>query len=162
MSNRGIAPAKQLELPFARRGEATIGPPGEEAPVRDGGLMERVVERSNLPAALRRVQRNGGSPGIDCMTVEALPDYLRREWPKIREQLLSGTYRPHPVRRVKIPKPGGGVRKLGIPTVLDRFIVRLRLTKSSRPCSSCCSGTGIRRSPSKVTAFVRGVRPTKR
>jgi RNA-directed DNA polymerase len=94
--------------------------------------MERVVERSNLPAALRRVQQNGGSPGIDCMTVEALPDYLRREWPKIREQLLSGTYRPHPVRRVKIPKPGGGVRKLGIPTVLDRFIQQALLQALQR------------------------------
>ena len=123
MSNRGIAPAKQLELPFKRRGEATVGTPGEEAPVGGGGsLMERVVERSNLLAALRRVRSNGGSPGVDGMTVEALPDYLRRRWPKIREQLLVGTYRPQPVRRVKIPKPGGGVRKLGIPTVLDRFI----------------------------------------
>ena len=84
--------------------------------------MERVVERSNLLAALRRVRSNGGSPGVDGMTVEALPDYLRRKWSKIREQLLVGTYRPQPVRRVKIPKPGGGVRKLGIPTVLDRFI----------------------------------------
>ena len=140
MSNRGIAPAKQLELPFARRGEATIGPPGEEAPVRDGGLMERVVERSNLPAALRRVQQNGGSPGIDCMTVEALPDYLRRKWPKIREQLLSGTYRPHPVRRVKIPKPGGGVRKLGIPTVLDRFIQQALLQLLQRDWDGTFSG----------------------
>ena len=123
MSNRGIAPAKQPELPFRRRGEATVGTPGEEAPVGGGGsLMERVVERSNLLAALRRVRSNEGSPGVDGMTVEALPDYLRRKWPKIREQLLVGTYRPQPVRRVKIPKPGGGVRKLGIPTVLDRFI----------------------------------------
>lgn len=123
MSNRGIAPAKQLELPFKRRGEASVGTPGEEAPVGGGGsLMERVVEKSNLLAALRRVRSNGGSPGVDGMTVEALPDYLRRKWPKIREQLLVGTYRPQPVRRVKIPKPGGGVRKLGIPTVLDRFI----------------------------------------
>jgi len=123
VSNRGIAPAKQLELSFKRRGEASVGTPGEEAPVGGGGsLMERVVERSNLLAALRRVRSNGGSPGVDGMTVEALPDYLRRKWPKIREQLLVGTYRPQPVRRVKIPKPGGGVRKLGIPTVLDRFI----------------------------------------
>jgi len=120
--SRGIAPAKQLDLPFTRRGEASVGTSGEESPVGDGGLMERVVERSNLLAALRRVRSNGGSPGVDGMTVEALPDYLRRKWSKIREQLLVGTYRPQPVRRVKIPKPGGGVRKLGIPTVLDRFI----------------------------------------
>lgn len=122
MLSRGIAPAKQLDLPFTRRGEASVGTSGEESPVGDGGLMERVVERSNLLAALRRVRSNGGSPGVDGMTVEALPDYLRRKWSKIREQLLVGTYRPQPVRRVKIPKPGGGVRKLGIPTVLDRFI----------------------------------------
>jgi len=128
----GIAPAKQLDLPFARRGEATVGTPGEGAPVGDGGLMERVVERSNLLAALRRVRSNGGSPGVDGMTVEALPHYLRRKWPKIREQLLSGTYRPHPVRRVKIPKPGGGVRKLGIPTVLDRFIQQALLQALQR------------------------------
>jgi RNA-directed DNA polymerase len=130
--SRDHAPAKQLELPFARRGEATVGTPGEGAPVGDGGLMERVVERSNLLAALRRVKSNGGSPGVDGMTVEALPDYLRRKWPKIREQLLVGTYRPHPVRRVKIPKPGGGVRKLGIPTVLDRFIQQALLQALQR------------------------------
>ena len=132
MLSWGIAPAKQLDLPFARRGEATVGTPGEGAPVGDGGLMERVVERSNLLAALRRVRSNGGSPGVDGMTVEALPHYLRRKWPKIREQLLSGTYRPHPVRRVKIPKPGGGVRKLGIPTVLDRFIQQALLQALQR------------------------------
>jgi RNA-directed DNA polymerase len=84
--------------------------------------MERVVERENLLAALRRVKRNGGSPGIDGMAVEELPGYLREQWPQIREALLAGTYRPQPVKRVEIPKPGGGVRKLGIPTVLDRFI----------------------------------------
>jgi RNA-directed DNA polymerase len=84
--------------------------------------MERVVERSNLSAALARVKRNGGSPGIDGMTVEVLPEYLRRRWPEIREALLSGTYEPKPVRRVEISKGGGEVRELGIPTVLDRFI----------------------------------------
>jgi RNA-directed DNA polymerase len=84
--------------------------------------MERVVERHNLLRALARVKANGGSPGIDGMTVEALPDYLRQHWPEIRAALLAGRYRPSPVRRVDIPKPGGGVRKLGIPTVLDRLI----------------------------------------
>jgi len=98
------------------------------------------VERSNLLAALRRVRSNGGSPGVDGMTVEALPDYLRRKWPKIREQLLSGTYRPHPVRRVKIPKPGGGVRKLGIPTVLDRFIQQALLQLLQRDWDGTFSG----------------------
>jgi RNA-directed DNA polymerase len=84
--------------------------------------MERVVERQNLLTALARVKANEGSPGIDGMTVEELPDYLRQHWPAIRTRLLAGSYRPSPVRRVEIPKPGGGVRKLGIPTVLDRLL----------------------------------------
>ena len=85
-------------------------------------LMEEVLERGNLRAALRRVVRNDGSPGIDGMTVKELPEYLKKEWPKIRRQLLNGEYKPQPVKRVEIPKPGGGIRQLGIPTVLDRFI----------------------------------------
>jgi len=84
--------------------------------------MEEVCERENLQEALRRVKANKGSPGIDGMTVAQLPGYLQQHWPAIREQLLTGTYRPQPVRRVAIPKPDGGVRTLGIPTVLDRFI----------------------------------------
>lgn len=120
--NRGQAPAKQLELPFGRRGEASVGASGMRAPVEGNGLMEQVVERSILSAALARVRRNGGSPGMDGMTVEALPGYLKVHWPQIREALLSGVYEPQPVKRVQIPKPGGGDRTLGIPTVLDRFI----------------------------------------
>jgi len=85
-------------------------------------LMEEVCERKNLEEALKRVMANKGSPGMDGMTVHKLPDYLRVQWPTIRQQLLSGTYQPQPVKRVEIPKPDGGVRKLGIPTVLDRFI----------------------------------------
>jgi RNA-directed DNA polymerase len=85
-------------------------------------LMEEVVERENLLEALKRVKANKGSPGVDGMTVQALPDYLREHWLALREQLLKGTYEPQPVRRVEIPKPDGGVRKLGIPTVLDRFV----------------------------------------
>jgi RNA-directed DNA polymerase len=85
--------------------------------------MEEVVERANLTAALHRVKGNKGSPGIDGMTVEQLPGYLVEHWPALRDQLLQGTYRPQPVKRVEIPKPGGqGMRKLGIPTVLDRFL----------------------------------------
>ena len=80
--------------------------------------MEEIVERENLKDALRRVKANKGAPGVDAMTVDQLGDYLKQHWPAIREQLLSGTYKPQPVRRVEIPKPdGGGVRKLGIPTV---------------------------------------------
>jgi RNA-directed DNA polymerase len=84
--------------------------------------MEEVCERENLKEALRRVKANKGSAGIDRMTVDGIADYLKQHWPAIREQLLRGTYQPKPVRRVEIPKPDGGVRKLGIPTVLDRFI----------------------------------------
>ena len=84
--------------------------------------MEQIVARDNLRQALKRVKKNHGSPGIDGMTVEELPGYLAAHWTGIREQLLTGTYQPQPVRRCEIPKAGGGVRALGIPTVLDRFI----------------------------------------
>ena len=84
--------------------------------------MEEVCERKNCEQALARVKSNKGSAGIDGMTVEELPAYLTKHWPTIREQLLSGTYKPPPVKRVEIPKPDGGIRQLGIPTVLDRFI----------------------------------------
>src|SRR2546425_6549904 len=95
---------------------------GTETPASTNRLMEEVCERENLKAALRQVKANKGSPGVDGMTVVGITDYLKQHWPTIREQLLNGTYEPKPVRRVEIPKPDGGVRKLGIPTVLDRFI----------------------------------------
>src|SRR5712692_1042622 len=95
---------------------------GTENPASTNRLMEEVCERENLKAALQRVKANKGSPGVDGMTVIGIKDYLKQHWPAIREQLLSGTYEPKPVRRVEIAKPDGGVRKLGIPTVLDRFI----------------------------------------
>jgi len=84
--------------------------------------MAKVCERRNLQAALKRVRKNKGSPGIDGMTVDELPDYLRAHWPALRERLLAGTYQPSSVKEQLIPKSGGGMRKLGIPTVLDRFI----------------------------------------
>ncbi len=87
-----------------------------ESPASTNRLMEEVCERENLMEALRRVKANKGSAGIDGMTVGQLTDYLKQHWPRIREQLLNGTYEPKPVRRVEIPKPdGAGVRKLGIP-----------------------------------------------
>jgi RNA-directed DNA polymerase len=101
--------------------------------------MQEVCERENLKEALRRVKANKGSAGIDRMAVDGIADYLKQHWPAIREQLLSGTYQPKPVRRVEIPKPDGGVRKLGIPTVLDRFIqqaVRQVLQKQWDPTFS--------------------------
>lgn len=87
-----------------------------------GDLMEKVVERANCLRALERVRKNKGSPGIDGMRVEALPAYVRENWERIRGELLEGSYQPTAVRRQEIPKSGGGVRQLGIPTVLDRFI----------------------------------------
>jgi group II intron reverse transcriptase/maturase len=84
--------------------------------------MERVLSRPNLQAALKRVKQNKGSPGVDGMTAEELSDHLRAHWHELREQLLAGTYRPAEVKQQLIPKSGGGERKLGIPTVLDRFI----------------------------------------
>jgi group II intron reverse transcriptase/maturase len=84
--------------------------------------MERVVERSNMQAALRRVKQNKGAPGVDGMSVGQLGAFLRTHWPKIRERLCRGSYEPMPVRRVEIPKANGGKRSLGIPVVLDRLI----------------------------------------
>src|SRR5438477_9799491 len=107
------------------RREETESTPAMHAPERPAStnrVMEEVCERESLKAALQRVKANQGSPGVDGMTVGGITDYLKQHWPVIREQLLSGTYEPKPVRRVEIPKPDGGVRKLGIPTVLDRFI----------------------------------------
>jgi RNA-directed DNA polymerase len=123
---------KQLDFPDALTGEAretgreetesSSAASETERPARTDRLMEEVCEPENLKEALRQVKANKGSGGIDRMTVDQLADYLKQHWPAIREQLLSGTYQPKPVRRVEIPKPDGGVRKLGIPTVLNRFI----------------------------------------
>jgi group II intron reverse transcriptase/maturase len=123
--------SEQLELALDSRGEAPRSQPSGEAPTtphgneRSGGdcrLMEQVVGRANALAALKRVKQNKGSPGVDGMTVDDLTPYLVTHWEAIREQLLAGTYRPQPVKRQEIPKPGGGTRTLGIPTVRDRFL----------------------------------------
>src|SRR5215471_8009901 len=121
---------KQLGFPDALTGEAretgreeTESPSaasGTERPARTDRLMEEICEPENLKAAFKQVKANKGSAGIDSMTVDQLADYLKQHWPAIREQLLSGTYEPKPVRRVEIPKPDGGVRKLGIPTVISQ------------------------------------------
>ena len=96
---------------------------GLESPASTDRLMEEVCERDNLKEALRRVKANKGSAGVDGMTIGDLTDYLKQHWPAIRARLLNGTYEPKPVKRVEIAKPDGeGVRKLGITTVLDRFI----------------------------------------
>lgn len=115
-------PSQQLGLPLEVKGELFYAKNGTGTSAVDAQVMERVVERENLVRALKQVRRNGGSAGIDGMTVEELTPYLKEHWPDIRAALIQGTYRPQPVRRHEIPKPSGGMRKLGIPTVLDRFI----------------------------------------
>lgn len=120
----------QMELPFEGRGEAPRTGRSEEPSSADrgaerpgaSGLLAEVLGRRNLHAALRRVKQNKGSAGIDGMRVEELPEYLGVHWERLREELISGTYRPQPVKRQEIAKAGGGTRQLGIPTVLDRFI----------------------------------------
>jgi len=90
-------------------------------------LMEEMLEDENLQEARKRVIRNGGSPGVDGKTVKELPSYIQDNWEGIAKHLLNGTYKPQPVKRVEIPKPNGGVRKLGIPTVMDRYIQQMLL-----------------------------------
>ncbi len=109
------------------RGKASESFVAESKPENPTGtkmLMEEVCKRDNLLKALKRVKANKGSAGIDGMEAEELAGYLKENWLIIQEQLLSGTYKPKPVLRVEIPKSDGGVRKLGIPIVLDRFIMQ--------------------------------------
>ena len=132
MSDRRPKIPRKLAFSAERTGEAPKSAGGgtesltakrpAESPAETERLMEEGVERENLLEALQRVKANQGSPGVDGITVQALPDYLREHGPALREQWLKGTYEPQPVRRVEIPKPDGGVRKLGIPTGLDRFL----------------------------------------
>jgi RNA-directed DNA polymerase len=119
-----------------------------ERPANTRRIMEEVCERANLKEALRQVRSNKASAGVDGMTVDQLGHYLKQHWPAIRDQLLNGSYEPKPVHRVEIPKPdAGGMRKLGISTVLDRFI-------QQAVCRFCRSG-GTRRSPITAMGFDR-------
>ena len=123
---------QRLALAPARRGETQAADrPGTEPltakrttdrPAVEDQLMEEVCDRSNLEKAWKRVRGNKGSPGVDGLTIDDTATYLREHWPTIRAQLLTGTYTPQPVKRVDIPKPGGGVRRLGVPCVVDRLI----------------------------------------
>jgi RNA-directed DNA polymerase len=115
---RGEAPSRLAGGTEAIAASAVVKNPAAMA----GPSMEAIVERDNLKQALARVKRNKGAPGVDGMTVESLSAHLKEHWPTIRARLLEGAYEPQPVRRVEIPKPAGGVRALGVPTVLDRFI----------------------------------------
>jgi RNA-directed DNA polymerase len=114
---RGEAPSAAAQEIEARAARTSL-----ERPAVAGPSMEAIVERKNLKKALAQVTRNKGAAGVDGMTVGGLPGHLKEHWPTIRAQLLDGTYKPQPVRRVEIPKASGGLRPLGIPTVLDRFI----------------------------------------
>jgi RNA-directed DNA polymerase len=107
--------------------ESTAAKLGTESQANTDKLVEEACERDNLKEALRRVKANAGAAGVDGMTVKELPEFLRENWPQVKEQLLTGTYEPKPVRRVEIPKAGGGTRKLGIPTVVDRFVQQAAL-----------------------------------
>lgn len=126
---------RQLAFDWVEAGEAQPGLSEGREPrsASDGkgtlaqGLMEAVAAAGNLRRALQRVQSNKGGPGVDGMTVEELPDTLRQEWPRIKQELLDGRYYPQPVKRVTIRKPGGGTRQLGVPTVVDRFIQQATL-----------------------------------
>jgi len=117
-------PIERSEAPIAGSygAEPVVAMAEPESPAATTHLMEEVCDRENLVRAWQRVRGNKGAPGVDGMTIDDAKSFLREHWPAIRSQLLSGTYRPQPVRRVEIPKPDGGVRMLGVPCVVDRLI----------------------------------------
>ena len=116
-------PASTVPVRRSCSSETFIAARLSEGPTGEVRLMESILERGNMQRALQRVRSNQGAPGVDGMTVDQLPGYLQRHWPKIREDLLNGRYEPLPVRQKEIPKPdNAGVRILGIPTALDRVI----------------------------------------
>jgi retron-type reverse transcriptase len=119
-----LEPTDRGEAPVGGRegAEPLVAETAPESPAWTEQLMEKVCNRENLETAWKRVRSNKGSPGVDGMTIDDAKDYLREHWPSIRSQLLKGTYQPQPVKRIEIPKPDGGVRKLGVPCVVDRLI----------------------------------------
>ena len=120
--NLGTGATGEARSAAAQETEARAAKACLERPAAVGPSMEAIVERENLKKALAQVKRNKGAPGVDGVTADVLAPYLKQHWLTIRTQLLDGTYKPQPVRRVEIPKASGGTRPLGIPTVLDRFI----------------------------------------
>src|SRR3954454_9725770 len=141
--NLGTGARGKAPKAAAQEGEARAAKARLERPAVAGPLMEAVVERENLRKALAQVKRNKGAAGIDGMSFEALGSYLKEHWPTIRAQLLEGTYKPQPVRRVEIPKASGGTRPLGIPTVLDRFIQQAVLQVLQADWDGTFSGTSF-------------------
>ena len=164
----------ELDLPMPGRGEAprldwqeveaVTATAEPESPAPTEHLMEAICDSDNIETALRAVVRNKGAPGVDGITVKQLPGILKARWSEIEDQLLRGRYQPQPVRRVKIPKPAGGTRNLGIPTVIDRVIqqaVLQRLQPQSRHSASTAMASGqaapltrrwCRRKPTSSTA----------
>ena len=159
----------QLSLAFAEeyRGEAPDGlrggteslavKRGTESPAINEQLMEEVCERENCKQALARVKANKGGAGMDGMAVQQLPEFLKQNWPVIREQLLSGTYKPQPVKRVEIPKPDGGIRKPGIPTV-RRVRRKLPRAPTSSAAPRWSARRGIQPVPFCVVTVISGMR----
>src|SRR5204862_5167874 len=150
-----LEPVHQGETPVSgyQGAEPFVAKPAPESPALTEQLMEEVCDRENLVKAWKRVRRNKGSPGVDGMTIDDARDHLREHWPSIRSQLLEGTYQPQPVKRVEIPKPDGGVRKLGVPCVVDRLIQQAVLQVFQERWDPT-------RSPSTATASDRGDLPT--
>src|SRR3974377_602943 len=119
-----LEPGGRGEPPVSgrQRTEPFVAKPAPESSAVTEQLMEEVCNRENLVRAWKRVRQNKGGPGVDGMTIDAAKDYLRGHWASIGSKLPGGTYQPQPVKRVEIPKPDGGVRKLGVPCVVDRLI----------------------------------------
>jgi len=147
--SRGEAPTASVEGT-----ESLVAKRQTESPAIGEQLMEEVCERENCKQALARVKANKGSAGVDGMTVQQLPEHLKQHWPAIREQLLSGTYEPQPVRRVEIPKPDGGCESLA-----SR---RCWIGLSSRRRCRYCKADGTGRFPTTATGFVLGGRLIRR
>ena len=152
--NLGTGAKGEARSAAAQETEARAAKACLERPAVAGPSMEAVVERENLKKALAQVKRNKGAAGIDGMSVDDLPAYLKEHWPTIRAQLLEGTYKPQPVRRVEIPKASGGMRPLGIPTVLDRFIQQAVMQVLQADWDG--------RSPRRASASGRGARRIRR
>ena len=149
LTGRGEAPTSSNS-----GAEPVVAGTAPESPAATMQLMEEVCERENLVRAWQRVRDNKGAPGVDGMTIDDAKSFLSEHWPDIRSQLLAGTYQPQPVKRVEIPKPDGGVRKLGVPCVVDRLIQQALLQVLQK--------RWVRRSPSTATASVRDALPIRR
>lgn len=142
-SSRSASDNRREPAVATPRDEPAAGERDAPESIANFTLLERVLTRANLQRALKQVRENQGAPGIDGMSVDELPGYLRHHWLEIRAQLVAGTYCPQPVRRVEIPKSDGRKRLLGIPTVLDRF-------RKPSHCASRTSAMGTALPPQEL------------